>query len=247
MTDKNDSSNRKRMVVEEVESTESPKSEELVSSSQVLDKPEMVVEDKKPEPEILEEAAKTEEPAITTTEPIIDSNPEPVSKKNTEEPVKVEKQKSPIFWILIPGIFILGAILGGIFFYQKGVNTVQEETPSPTPVVSESSPTPSASPSATLDLTKYSISILNGSGTAGEAGKVKTLVTDAGFKVSSTGNAATYDYTETIIKAKSTVDKAFLSKLSETLSKEYVVGDSESLSSSSTTEVQIVVGTSKTE
>jgi hypothetical protein len=220
----------------------------------------MIVEEVGVKPEILEEAVKTEEPAAEpviepvaepvtepASDPVIEASPEPIIENTPEKLPEPGKQKSPIFWILIPGIFILGAILGGIFFYQKGVNQGQTATPSPEPTASTSSPTPSASPAATLDLTKYSVAILNGSGIAGEAGKVKTLITDAGFKAGSTGNAATYDYTKTIIKAKSTVEKAFIAKLSEALAKSYVVGDSQTLSASSTVDVQVIVGTSKAE
>jgi hypothetical protein len=208
---------RKKIVVEEVSAKESPKEKE----------------EKKSEPQILDEAAKTTSPEAKPSESISSDN---------EIPPKPKKRSSLVFWIVIPGIFLLGAIVGGIIFYQRGVSKGQEEVLGPTPAVSA---TPTASPSATFDLSKYTIAVYNGSGIAGEAGKVKTLLTNAGFKVSTTTNAANYDYTKTIIKAKSAVEKAYTDKLNETLLKTYEVDTLQTLATSSATDVQVVVGSTK--
>lgn len=224
---KTEEKERKRMVVEEVKSDESPKEE--TKESKVS-----------PKPEILTEAAKDTSPIEIETPT---ENEKPVTPASTEAP-DPKKSSSIALWIIIPGIFLLGAILGGIVFYQKGVNKGEE--PIPTPIAgSEASPSPSSSPSASLNLTKYTINIFNGSGIAGEAGKAKTLLTTNGFKVGSTGNAAAYDYTKTIIKAKSTVDSAYTSALSTALGKTYVVDTVQTLASSSADTVQVVIGSSK--
>ena len=228
---------RHRMVVEEV--------------TEVKPEAEAKVEETKPT--ILDEAAKVSSQDLMNNDNVQIVNEEkPVTHAapvNVPPPPSenVEKQKSPVAWILIPGIFLLGAILGGVVFYQKGINTINV-TESPTPVATATpTATPTASPSAKVDVSKFDVAIYNGSGIAGEAGKVKTLLEDAGFSVTSTGNAATYDYTKTIIKAKSTVDATVLKMVKDALSKSYVVGDNQTLSSSSTTDIQIVVGSSKAE
>lgn len=214
MADKEETKERKRMVVEEVGGETTPKVEEAEKKE--------VAEPAKPE--ILEEGIKD----------TISANPEP-------EPAK---SPSIALWIIIPGMFLLGAILGGIVFYQRGVNRGEEVNPPPTATPTFST-TPSASPSASTDLSKYTIHIFNGSGIPGEAGKAKTLLTTAGFKVGSTGNAATYDYTKTIIKAKNTVDASYVAALSSALEKTYVVDAAQTLASSSADTVQIVIGSSK--
>lgn len=217
---------RRRMVVEEVEIPN--------SDSKTEEKP--IIQESKPEtPQ--DEAKASSQDLISNKIPLVDSSA-----------IEVEKQKSPVFWILIPGIFILGAILGGIIFYQKGVNTINvDESPIPvtSPTANVATPTPSASPSANVDISKFDVTVFNGSGIAGEAGKVKSLLVDAGFTVTSTGNAATYDYTKTIIKAKSTVSAGVIQKLKDALSKNYLLGDNQTLSSSATTDIQVVVGSSK--
>lgn len=226
MPEKPETKERKRMVVEEVET---PVGDEKVSSTALEEKEET-------KPEILEEAASTESKDVSTkpvTEEIVSPPPQPL-KKNS----------SLALWIIIPGIFLLGALLGGIFFYQRGVNRGQTATPIPEPTPSSSS-TPTASPSAQINLTKYTITIFNGSGIPGEAGKVKTLLTTAGFKVGTTSNAATFDYKKTIIKAQSSVDSAYITQLSSTLAKTYQVDSPQTLSSSSSDMVQVIVGSSK--
>lgn len=235
MANKEEVKERKRIVVEEVKEEETPKEE----AKEV---------ELTPEPAILEEAANDtisveSESKIET----IVENKEPAEKKEPVvkevKPIEAKKSSSIALWIIIPGIFLLGAILGGIFFYQRGVSN-GEFTPTPTESTSPTS-VPSASPSASVDLTKYTISIFNGSGIPGEAGKAKTLITTAGFKVGSAGNAATYDYTKTIIKAKSTVEAPFISALSAALGKTYVIDAAQTLASTSADTVQVVIGSSK--
>jgi hypothetical protein len=223
MADKEEQKERKRVVVEEVE----------VKNKEADEEKELIQE--------------KEEPIEKESETIVESSI-PAVKEIKRETVEVEPKKSPsiALWIIIPGIFLLGAILGGIVFYQKGINS--GEKPAETPVASATAAaSPTSSPLSTEDLTKYTISILNGSGIAGEAASVKTLLTDEGFKVGTTGNASTYDYTKTIIKAKESVEPAFISALTEALSKTYVVGDEQTLPDTSTDSVQVIVGSSKAE
>ncbi len=230
MKDELEKKGRKRVVVEEVEA---PVSSEVVSS-----------------PEISEEAAKTEVPE-TPEEEIgheIHEEEKHLHDIHTETnlPNTPEKKPgNPVWWIIIPGIFLLGALLGGIVFYQKGINKGEDLTATPTPSALDSTETASPTPAAQMDLTKFQVNILNGSGIAGEASRAKDLLTAAGFKVSGTGNASSYSFTKTVIKAKSDVDSAFLTKLSETLGKSYSLDKAQTLSDSSSDDVQVVVGSSK--
>ncbi len=155
-----------------------------------------------------------------------------------------------IFWIILPGVMLLGLLMGGIIAYSSGINklksneenTITKASPQPTIIAAAS---PSASPVPKVDLTKYKIKVLNGSGIKGEAGKVKDLLEKAGFTVESTGNTKTYDYTKTIIQARDDVSKDFLTQLKGALGKSYVVDEkAQTLSASSKDEIIITVGTS---
>lgn len=223
----------KRMVVEEINTPvegKAPLEEVKEKVGELQDITKHMSNDVKASAEVQEEIV---EAAEKVESPII-----------TQEPVK-QNGVNPLV-VIIPGVLLLGALLGGIYFYQSTVNRNAEvsQTPSPTvppPVVA----TPSASPSAQVNLAKYSVVILNGSGISGEAGKVKDLLVKAGFRVTSTGNAATYDFKKTVIKAKSTIDATYLAKLSETLSKTYVLDTNQTLPDSSKDSVEVIVGTSK--
>jgi ribosomal protein L24 len=244
--DKKVNEKRPRMVVEEVEKSEVPQKES-------------------PKPDILEEGAKVsseelkvhnniqlvEDKEQENTESKVDKSEEfPTPPQSIEKapntPPATKKSSSIALWIIIPGIFLLGALLGGIYFYEKGASALKETstpTPVPTPVTLEA--TPSASPSPQVDLSKYQIAVFNGSGVSGAAGDAKTLLTNAGFSVSKTGNAATYDYTKTIIKAQASVDPSFIIALSNILSKKYVVDTPQPLSSSSADMVEVIIGSTK--
>jgi hypothetical protein len=224
------------------------------------DKPRkrVVVEEVVPA-QTLEVKAQIEEPVSTVENPKSDT-----PKEEIEEAVHHENESSRIpekfapkapekpssggkyILLLIPLLLILAALGGGIYVFTKGVAAPSEEA-TPEPTIEETitpSPTPTATPSK-ADLAKYAIALQNGSGIAGEATKAQKVLTDAGFKVSSIGNAKTYDYEETIIKAKSGINQAYLSQLSTTLGKTYEVGENETLAESEKTDILVIVGKTK--
>lgn len=146
-----------------------------------------------------------------------------------------------VFIVLL--LLIIAAIFGYLYVSKKSsvpflgndVVHVKHVDVSPKPAT----PTPTKA----VDRTAYDIEVLNGSGKSGEASKVKTLLTGENFIVSDTGNADRYTYTETIIEAKKTVDKSFLTELKNVLSQDYVVASTSSLlNSSSPADVVVTVG-----
>ena len=116
--------------------------------------------------------------------------------------------------------------------------------PSPTPVPTEI-PEPTEEPKK-VDLSAFTIKVLNGSGVKGEAAKVKANLTAAGFKVTTTGNADLDDYKETQIQAKKGTDKEFLKQLEAVLDKSYVVDEASTSPSGAaiTTDVVVIIGVS---
>lgn len=93
-----------------------------------------------------------------------------------------------------------------------------------------------------LDRNKLSVTVENGSGTEGAAGKAADILKEFGYNVSSTGNADNYNYQGVTIKVKK--DKGnFLDLLKKDLSKDYTVATTSSdLSSSSPTDALIIIG-----
>lgn len=181
-------------------------------------------------------------------EPGIHEEPvsKPIEKKHVQVPVPEPKSGPGPLVIIIPGIFLLGALLGGIFFYQGSISSKVSTTPVAEQTIA-GNPTPTPTPKPTeVDLTKYPINVLNGSGIKGEAGKVQDILEKAGFKISATGNASNYSYTETVIQVKSTVEEGFVTKLRESLGKSYkVAAKIQSLGDASKDEVVIIIGSTK--
>lgn len=125
-----------------------------------------------------------------------------------------------MIWKIIGAVVILAVIGGGGFYYYQNMRST--DAPEETTMTVSEAPTPTPSPEE-VDKEAYEIEILNGSGIAGEAGRAQTLLEDAEFQVSSTGNADAYDYEETVIQAGSNVTDAFLNELTKELEKQYTV------------------------
>ena len=154
--------------------------------------------------------------------------------------------------LLTVGVALGVAITGGsLYVYFSGISKVKsnvpEKTPSstlpPTATPFASSDT-SASPSATPNLGSYKISVLNGSGKIGVASDVKTILAKAGFTVTSTGNAQSFDYTSTIIQVKPNVDASVVDILKKALSGSYQVKVGDKLDLSNSFDIVITVGSS---
>jgi hypothetical protein len=171
--------------------------------------------------------------------------------KIVEPPHSLEKKKSNVLTIVLIAIVVLliaGLLGGGIYVYMKGTNKegeiIDSTLPSPTPLSTDTDvvSTPVPTPAEKIDISKLKVNILNGSGKIGEAGKVKSLVEKEGFKVASTGNAATFDFTETIIQTKEGTAQVVIDQLKDSLSDSYTVKIGDSLKTTSTYDIVITVG-----
>jgi hypothetical protein len=173
-------------------------------------------------------------------------------KKTEARPVATEvmpeisvHKKSPmrslIMWAIM--LVVMSLVVGGIILAANGKGISLPAimaTPTPTPT---STPTPTPTPDVSqLDRSVLSIQVLNGSGIAGEAGKMKDALEEKGYTVENTGNAETYDYetTEIFVKAES---EEYLPLLEEDLKELYSLGTVEAtLEDDVTYDVRIIVG-----
>lgn len=201
---------------------------------------------------ISEDASANAEPEIKLgTEGKLSDTPTIIEKNTDQKPdasqevAEAIKNKSagkknhllPIIFIVLMGI----AVLGGLFIYRQNFTSKVEEkinevSLSPSPIVK-----PTIKP---LDLSKFEIEILNGSGIEGEASSQRSDLEEMGFTISSIGNADNSDYTKTVIQAKKGIDKAFLDKLKVTLEKSYEVM-TEELDADAETDIVVIIGSSK--
>src|SRR3990172_12343766 len=154
--------------------------------------------------------------------------------------------KLKIIVIILAVAVILGIIAGGFYYYRSRVSKrVEAPTPTPTPVSSTPTPTPSEIMEE-LDLSEYSVSLLNGSGVPGEAGNAEELLSELEFADIKTGNAESYDYEQTEVSLKKNLPQGVYSKIEAALSETYNVSLSETtLDEDSTFDIIIIVGQRK--
>jgi len=162
-------------------------------------------------------------------------------------------RRAPDFkrWLFIVVIVVvcLGLVGGGVYVYTRAMKgkgsaliiSSVNTTPTPAPEVVEATPTPEEAVEEELDVTALSIQVQNGSGVTGAAGKVVALLEGLGYEDVKTGNADSYDYTETIIKIKED-KKNYLVRLEEDLGEKYTLGETETLVDTSAYDVVVILG-----
>lgn len=92
-----------------------------------------------------------------------------------------------------------------------------------------------------VNLTDYSLQILNGSGVPGEAGRLQDLLKAEGFVKIEIGNAEVYDYKDTEVGMKAKVSDEVFVLIKKAL-EEFAVTKVATLSDTAKYDVQIIVG-----
>lgn len=168
------------------------------------------------------------------------STGDPVKEDNKNQDHEKKNLLLPIIFIVLLGV----AVLGGLFIYRQNFSNNQKEKVN----VVSLSPTPKKEPTPKpIDLSKYTISVLNGSETDGAASNLKSNLEGEGFEVPSIGNADSSEYTETVIQAKENVDKEYLAKLKTTLEESFTVGKIQTLDEDAETDVVVIIGSKTAE
>lgn len=208
-----------RQVVEVVEENELPEAietikkdtEEIEEAVETIE--EEVNEHEKEHHEVVEEPPKGNvESLFVTSDPGVNPEITVVGKKTT--PLGV--------WV--------GAMLGlalaigvSLVVLVKGPPVLPFVGAKPTPTLA---PTAVPSPTlASLNRADIKISVINGGGTPGAGGKMKTFLEDKGYTVVSVGNAEAYSYEQTEVLAK-TGKADIVALMTEDLKADYSLGTS---------------------
>lgn len=155
-----------------------------------------------------------------------------------------------LFRVLL--IFITALLAGGVavagFLYvsQKKPQKVPapHELPTPAVTIMPTEPVASSSATGTVDVSSLSVQILNGSGIAGEASRVRDDLKKVGFTNFSLGNADSYDFTDTQVQVKENADAGLFKTIQEALSN-YTTVEKDPLLKTNTYDVVITVGKQK--
>lgn len=204
-----------------------------------------VVDRFKEEHAVGDEEIKTEDKLVEDN-PVSTQAPEAVpSPVVSQEPIANEP-KGNLLWKIVPACLVLLAVGAGVWLYTQGFKKDQNNRATPSPVAQqtqESSLQPT--PVQEINLKDYKIKILNGSGIAGEAAKLKDLLGQEGFTVESTGNADNSDYNKTIIEAGKDVPTDAVNKLKDFLQKSYSVSNVQELTDTTEASIRIIIGSLK--
>lgn len=132
-------------------------------------------------------------------------------------------------------------VVGGLVYLLKGrlLGTKEETSPSPSPTIAEETPTPTPTPS--IDRSKFSVDILNGSGKTGLAASVSAKLKDLGYKTGKTANATNSAFTRTQVLAKSSA-KDVVNILIKDLSPDYDATSGGLLQDSAASDLEVIIG-----
>lgn len=166
------------------------------------------------------------------------SIPSPAPTGSLEE-VPPQPKKNKKLFLILPIALIL--IVAGIYLLLSSrPQPTSELTPSPSEpaVVIVESP----SPEPDVDLTEYSLQVLNGGGVAGQASVVQGLLEDSGFETIETGNADNFEYTATEVSLKSDLPAGVRSAIESALTG-YDLEFQADLDEDSEYDIVIIIGT----
>lgn len=153
------------------------------------------------------------------------SEKDEISKTRME---KVSQQKESSWFsfgnlvLLVVIALMCGAGVFSLLYFNiihvpsQAMNFFASPTPTPTPM-----PTATPAPVVMLKKDEIKIKVLNGTGTAGQAGKVKSAMGEIGFSDIQTDNATDQNATDTIVAVSSKVPKDIADEIVKELQKTF--------------------------
>jgi hypothetical protein len=149
-------------------------------------------------------------------------------------------------------LLFAGLAVGGILISKKSLENAETETivfennieptQAPESETSEDEATSSAEEVDEIDLTDFSVQVLNGSGVVGEAGSVKEKLESDGFENIDTDNADNYDYEKTEVQLKEGTAKEVYDVIEKRISYNYNVVLGDALEEDSQFDIIVIVG-----
>jgi hypothetical protein len=134
--------------------------------------------------------------------------PKPSHHMNTSThmpPFTLVKKWNITALLVILGFLVISTLVFGGFLFMEQKRF--SNAPAPTQVVSEVTPEPTEAVTQEVDKGSLTVAVLNGTGTAGQAGKVKLIMEELGYNSVSTGNADSADNTKTTVSFSDKVSK----------------------------------------
>jgi hypothetical protein len=149
-------------------------------------------------------------------------------------------------WLIILVLFLI--VIGGVtFFVFKSSKSSSSDTATPeatSGLTDVQTPEPTATPAA-VDKSKVNISVLNGTGIAGEAGILTTQLKDLGYTNVTPGNASTQNSTDTQVTFSSSMSQDVINEITAKLQSIYTSVTTGNSALPSGTDIQVITGLRK--
>lgn len=168
-------------------------------------------------------------------------------------PAGEKKSNGIIKWIIVI-IGVIAIVAGGIFFIMRTSGEEGSMTASPTPTTNSLSPiatpeptvTPSPTPSAEpVDRAEIKVQVLNGTGTPGDAGLVKTALEKLDFAEITTANADEQEETSTTVTYSKDIDAATIDEIVASLEEIFSKVEAKSGTIAGDFDIRILTGEKK--
>lgn len=141
-------------------------------------------------------------------------------------------------------VLIMAILVFGLLALGAGIVSLNHQTtPPPVAEIPTATPTPTAVPTVTKD--QLNVKVLNGTGTAGQAGKVKTILEGLSFKNITTDNADTTDATDTTVALSDRVSQDTQKEVVQALEKTFAKVTTQKAGADSTDDITVTTGTEK--
>jgi len=166
-------------------------------------------------------------------------------------------------YLILTILVLLVAFFSYRIFGTKSKGDISQSpavtVPSPTQVLPTDTPIPTSTPAVAvsptavptlnpldpttgLDRSQLAVTVENGSGQAGVAGKAASALTHLGYNVVATGNADNFNYTNVVIQVKS-ASQDYLNLLQTDLGSDYTIGTtSADLPDSFSSDALVIIG-----
>lgn len=158
-------------------------------------------------------------------------------------PPEQKKGGFPKALIVVLLLVVLGGGAGFAYFKTSGQFLGTSTESSPSPIAEEAAPIPQP-PDETeeVNLAEFSVQVLNGTGTPGEAGKAQKLLEEAGFEEVDTGNAKSQTNKVTKVSAIADVPEGVIKAVKDALEGKFTVEMGEKLADSSEYDIVVTTG-----
>lgn len=133
-----------------------------------------------------------------------------------------KKSNGMVKWIIVV-LGVIAIVAAGIFFIMRTSTESDTATATPTPAIDDrltavATPEPTATPAPTpsaapVDRSEIKVEVLNGTGTAGDAGLVKSSLEDLEITDITVGNADEQEETETTVTYSDKLDMALIDEI----------------------------------